>query len=317
MTSQAGKPDTQLVESRVVECFGQRVVVVTASGERSVARLFGRRVSTVCGDRVLVRCAQTEPEKLVVEVLPRATLFARTDTRGRTEPLAANISRLLVLLASEPECDLFIADRYLAGAALAGIDAAIVVNKTDLASARTDVFAGAIREYREAGYAMFEVSAHDRSGLDVLASTLRDQTAMLVGQSGVGKSTLTNALVPESSRPTRELSGATGEGRHTTVSAALFPLPHGGELIDTPGVRDYAPAPVSDAEIQYGWPEVARLAPGCRFNDCLHLREPGCAVIAAVESNEIAARRYESYRRLINVMRSLLPKHERRPFSRT
>jgi ribosome biogenesis GTPase len=141
---------------------------------------------------------------------------------------------------------------------------------------------------------------------------LASASAMLVGQSGVGKSTLTNRLAPESERATRSLSDSTGEGRHTTVSTALFRLLSGGELVDSPGVRDFAPPPVEDAMIQVGWPEILKLAPECRFNNCLHIREPGCAVTAAVAQNTVSARRYESYKRLLNIMRGLAPEYERR-----
>jgi ribosome biogenesis GTPase / thiamine phosphate phosphatase len=296
--------------ARVVESYGRHVVVRTADGERRRARLFGRRLVTICGDRVRVR-RDSEHDLLVIDVLPRATLFARTDNRGRAEPLAANLALLGVMLAPEPTCDFYIADRYLAGAALAGIEPAVVLNKIDLTGASIEPFATLAAEYRRAGYPVVEVSAHTRVGLDAARALIGVRTAMLVGQSGVGKSSLTNALVPASQRPTRELSMATGEGRHTTVSSVLFELPGGGELIDTPGVRDYAPAPVADADAQRGWPEILVRSPHCRFNDCLHLREPGCAVRDAVAAGEIAARRYESYRRFLNLIRSLLPAHER------
>ena len=145
-----------------------------------------------------------------------------------------------------------------------------------------------------------------------LQAQLCNHVAMFVGQSGVGKSTLTNRLAPESARATRTLSDSTGEGRHTTVSTALFKMPAGGELIDSPGVRDYAPPLVDDATVQVGWPEILTRAPQCRFNNCLHLREPGCAVTAAVTAGEVPPRRYESYKRLLNIMRGLAPEYERR-----
>jgi ribosome biogenesis GTPase len=141
---------------------------------------------------------------------------------------------------------------------------------------------------------------------------LTGTSAMFVGQSGVGKTTLTNRIAPESERATRALSDSTGEGRHTTVSTALFKLSGGGELIDSPGVRDYAPPPVEDAMIQVGWPEILKLAPECRFNNCMHIREPGCAVMGAVDAETLSPRRYESYKRLINIMRGLAPEYERR-----
>jgi ribosome biogenesis GTPase len=296
--------------ARVVESYGRHVVVETSDGQRAHAELFGKRLSVVCGDEVIVRPSPAGDAPRVVSVQPRRTLFARTDSRGRSEPLAANLTLLCAVIAPLPEPDPYVIDRYLAGAAYAGIRAAVVVNKCDLA--QTQDFVTVIDEYRAAGHAVVLLSARDPSTVAPLAELLKSETTMLVGQSGVGKSTLTNALVPTSARPTRELSDSTGEGRHTTTSTALFRIPTGGELIDSPGVRDYAPALVDDATVQHGWPEIVSRAPECRFNNCLHLREPGCAVRLAVENGTLSARRYESYKRLLNIMRGLAPDYERR-----
>jgi ribosome biogenesis GTPase len=302
--------------ARVIESFGRRVLIETPDGAHSRAELFGKRLSVVCGDEVRIRAARTGPDTgdapRVVAIEPRRTLFARTDSRGKTEPLAANLTLLCAVIAPEPSPDPFIIDRYLAGATFAGVRGAVIVNKCDLPAAQHGEFGTLVDEYRAAGYSVIALSAQDTGSVEPLAQLLKDQLTMLVGQSGVGKSTLTNALVPASLRPTRTLSDATGEGRHTTVSTALFRLPGGGELIDSPGVRDYAPALVDDATVQVGWPELLARAPHCRFNNCLHLREPGCAVIAAVETRELSARRYESYKRLMNIMRGLAPDYERR-----
>jgi ribosome biogenesis GTPase len=304
--------DTQ--PARVTESFGRRVIVEAADGTRRPAELFGKRLTCVCGDEVMIR----EPSQSsgdvakVVSVLPRRSLFARTDSRGRTEPLAANLTLLVVIIAPVPEPDLYIADRYLAGAALAGVTGALVVNKSELPRAAEEDFQAGVNDYERAGYSVVRLSAKQDPSVEPIRALLAGASGMLVGQSGVGKSTITNRLAPESERATRSLSDSTGEGRHTTVSTALFRLPGGGELIDSPGVRDYAPPPVEDAMIQVGWPEILKLAPQCRFNNCLHVREPGCAVLEAVAEESISARRYESYKRLLNIMRGLAPEYERR-----
>lgn len=300
--------------ARVIESFGRRVIVEARDGERLPAELFGKRMSSVCGDEVRIRrtAAGSGDVAKVVTIEPRRTLFARTDSRGRTEPLAANIELLAVIIAPEPEPDPYIADRYLAGAALAGIVGAVIVNKIELAAAQTENFSAVVREYEEAGYPVVRVSALHDADLTPIEALIDGRCSMLVGQSGVGKSTLTNRLAPQSLRATRKLSDSTGEGRHTTVSTALFRTASGGELIDSPGVRDYAPPLVEDAMVQVGWPEIMKLAPQCRFNNCLHLREPGCAVTGAVEIGALAPRRYESYKRLLNIMRGLAPEYERR-----
>lgn len=300
--------------ARVTESFGRRVIVETADGTRRPAELFGKRLTCVCGDEVEIRGPSQSSGDVakVVAVLPRRSLFARTDSRGRTEPLAANLTLLIVIIAPNPEPDLYIADRYLAGAALTGMSGALVVNKSELPRAAETDFQAGVRDYERAGYPVLRVSAKNDPSIEPIRALLASASAMLVGQSGVGKSTLTNRLAPESERPTRSLSDATGEGRHTTVSTALFRLPSGGELIDSPGVRDFAPPPVEDAMVQVGWPEILKLAPECRFNNCLHIREPGCAVLDAVAAQDISARRYESYKRLLNIMRGLAPEYERR-----
>jgi ribosome biogenesis GTPase len=306
--------DAAEVPARVIESFGRRVTVATADGATLPAELFGKRLTCVCGDEVTIRLPSRASGDVakVVTVTPRRTTFSRTDSRGRTEPLAANLSLLAVIVAPEPVPDPYIADRYLAGAALAGITGIVVVNKSELPDAAAEPFQAVMREYEAAGYEVMHLSAHSTQTVAPLKARLAGMVAMLVGQSGMGKSTLTNALVPESLRPTRTISESTGEGRHTTVSTALFRIPGSGELIDSPGVRDYAPPPVEHSQVQVGWPEILALAPQCRFNNCLHLREPGCAVTEAVAANKLPPRRYESYKRLINIIRGLPPEYERR-----
>jgi len=306
--------DAAEVSARVIESFGRRVTVTTADGATLPAELFGKRLTCVCGDQVTIRRpSQTNGDVAkVVTVAPRRTAFARTDSRGRTEPLAANLSLLAVIVAPEPVPDPYITDRYLAGAALAGITGIVVVNKSELPTAADAQFHALVREYEAAGYEVIRLSAHSVATVAPLKARLAGAVAMFVGQSGMGKSTLTNTLAPESSRPTRTISESTGEGRHTTVSTALFRIPGSGELIDSPGVRDYAPPPVEESQVQVGWPEIHALAPQCRFNNCLHLREPRCAVTKAVAANQLAPRRYESYKRLINIIRGLPKEYERR-----
>lgn len=302
--------------ARVIECYGRRVIVETATEERVAAELFGKKLTVVCGDDVRIRDARdvstTDDSPRVVFVAPRRTLFSRTDSRGRTEPLAANLTLLAVVIAAEPYPDPYMVDRYLAGAAFAGIRGAVIVNKCDLPAAAAPSFVELIAEYKHANYPVLEVSALQRTALETMTSLLQSQTTMLVGQSGVGKSTVTNALIPASERLTRTLSASSGEGRHTTVSTALLKISGIGELIDSPGVRDYAPAMIEDSYVQTGWPEIHALSSTCRFNNCLHLREPGCAITKAVAAKTLSARRYESYKRLVNIMRGLAPDYERR-----
>jgi ribosome biogenesis GTPase len=229
-------------------------------------------------------------------------VLCRSDSRGRSESLAANLDQLGVVVSPRPACDPFVVDRYIAGARYAGIDVLLIVNKLDLPADAGDL--SFVAPFRALGMPVVPVSAHSGAGLQALIERLTGRRSLLAGQSGVGKSSLLNALAGEAVRATGGLSQGSGEGRHTTVSSAIFRTPW-GEIADSPGVRDYAPPVVPLKDVQLGFDEIARRAHECRFLDCLHLREPQCAVQAAVDSGAIDPRRYESYRRLLNLTRQL------------
>jgi ribosome biogenesis GTPase / thiamine phosphate phosphatase len=281
---------------RVVAAFGRHLLVRGAAGEELRARPFGRALSVVCGDDVRCRIDAAHGELHVIEVLPRRSALWRATLRGGAEPVVANLTHLLVVLAPLPAPDLFVIDRYLAAATAGGITATLIVNKSDL-GIDADLSAE-LQVYAAAGYRALSCSAETGADVAALPALLgAGSVAALVGQSGVGKSSLVQRLVPEAQIAIGELV-RDEEGRHTTTAARLFELAGGAALIDSPGVRDFAPAVEALDERSLGFVEVARLASGCRFNDCIHMREPGCAVRAAVESGALQARRYESYRRL-------------------
>jgi ribosome biogenesis GTPase len=294
----------------VVESYGRRVVVLADdTAERLSCKIRGRRTAVVAGDRV-----RLEPESdavgtnewVVAECLPRHNVLQRTDSRGGVEDIASNLDQLGIVVAPRPTCDPFIIDRYLSGAEYAGIEGFLILNKQDLLGSPgfgPDEFAF-LDVYRGIGVPVVTVSAKHGTGLDELKARLEGRRTLLAGQSGVGKSSLTNALCQGVYRATSELSAGSGQGKHTTVSSAIVQLPW-GELTDSPGVRDYAPPVMPLPDIQRGYREIIQRAPGCRFQDCLHLREPQCAVQAAVQAGEIDLRRLESYRRLVNLTRQL------------
>ncbi len=287
----------QTLVGRVIATFGRHLLVRDADGREVRARPFGRALTVVCGDEVRCRLDARHDEVHVVEVLPRRTALYRANVRGGAEPVVANLTRLLVVLAPLPAPDLFVVDRYLAAATAASLPATLVVNKTDLGI--DAALTAELAVYRAAGYGTVACSADSGSGVAELCAVLTPGAlAALVGQSGVGKSSLVRRILPQAQLAIGALVRAQDGGRHTTTAARLFDLPHGAALIDSPGVRDFAPAAAALDERTLGFVEVERLAPGCRFSDCRHLREPGCAVRAAAADGALHARRYESYRRL-------------------
>ena len=286
----------------VVESYGRRVIVRRSGGERAPCKLKRKNLDLVAGDDVRLMLSPGDDEWTVTERLPRRNVLCRSDSRGRSESLAANLDQLGVVVAPRPTCDPFVVDRYLAGARYAGIEALLIVNKHDLPADAGDL--SFVEPLRALGLPVVPVSARAGTGLDALIERLEGRRSLLAGQSGVGKSSLLNALAGEAVRATGALSRGSGEGRHTTVSSAILSTPW-GEIADSPGVRDYAPPVVPLKDVQLGFDEIASRARDCRFLDCLHLREPQCAVQAAVESGAIDARRYESYRRLLNLTRQL------------
>jgi ribosome biogenesis GTPase len=286
----------------VVESFGRRIAVALEDGRRVDSKLRGRKLDVVVGDVVALEGDDATDDWSAVERRPRRNLFSRSNSRGNAEALAANLDQLAVVVAPRPACDLFIVDRYLAGARYAGITSILIANKCDLPRSVEDE--AALSAYRTAGVPQHDVSARSRHGMETLQQLLAGRRTLLAGQSGVGKSTLFNELSGGAFRATRTLSTATQEGRHTTVSSAIVFCPW-GELVDSPGVRDYAPPLVPLRDVQRGFAEIEAAALECRFQDCLHAREPECAVRRAVETSQIDGRRYESYRRLLNLTRQL------------
>jgi ribosome biogenesis GTPase len=282
-------------DALVIAVFGRHLLVRDASGKELKARPFGRGLTIVCGDNVRCRIDARNGEVHALELLPRRTALFRSSMRGVSEPVVANLSQLLVVLAPMPVPDLFVVDRYLAAAASSSIASTLVVNKSELGI--DDELRAELKAYAAAGYDWTVCSVRSGEGIGALLDICAGSVTALVGQSGVGKSSLVRCLIPLAEVEVGELVREE-EGRHTTTASRLFDLPNQGQLIDSPGVRDFAPAIDRLDAGNLGFVEVARLAPKCRFNDCSHMREPGCAVRTAAEAGTLHPRRYESYRRL-------------------
>lgn len=302
MSEASSDPGKSSRQGLVIACFGSRVVVRDASGQRHGCSLFGRRLSPVCGDTVQWHPATAAgAEGIVVAIEPRRTSLARIDARGEAEIVAANLSQLVAVLAPVPAPDWYTCDAYLAGASWAGLGATVVLNKCELAEAHDAALQAELANYRALGYAVFETTRERPATDAALAQALAGEVAVLVGQSGVGKSSLTNRLVPDRPALEGEISAHAGAGRHTTTASTLYPLQGGGALIDSPGVRGFAPPLPEPRWVATGFVEIERQARACRFPDCLHADTAGCAVAAAAADGRIHARRYDSYLRLLRL----------------
>ncbi len=258
--------------------------------------------SLVTGDQVIWCPSALDHQPGVIEsVQPRRSLLARPDTRGKMKAIAANIDQLFLVLAPEPEAHSLLIDRYLVAAELAGITPVLLLNKADLfktlpeASERLKQLT---QRYVQLGYPLMHTSHLQPDSLEALSAQLKDRISVFVGQSGVGKSSLINHWLPDIDLAVGALSEETRKGRHTTTTARLFHFPLGGQLIDSPGIRDFSLEHLSDADIALGFREFHPYLGHCRFRDCRHDQEPGCALREAVKSGAIDPARFESFRHL-------------------
>ncbi len=284
----------------VVARHRRHVTVENDAGERHQCALLRRQLKPLVGDEVDWR-RQADGKGVVTGVAPRHTVLTRIDGRGRREDVAANLTQLLVVAAPVPSPDWTLLDRYLVAAELIPVKAVIVFNKLDLVNAEPEP----LQDLHKIGYRVCRTSAMLGSGLGHVATVMARERGAVVGQSGTGKSSLINALLGEQLQAVGRLTEKGRHGRHTTSAATLYRLGNGGELIDSPGVRNYAPYIESAAEIERGFREFHPHLGNCRFDDCRHLAEPDCAVKAELASGGISPRRYESYEKLYDLVATL------------
>lgn len=289
----------------ITAAYGKRGRLLTANGTEHRFLLKGRKLKPVCGDRVDWSKATTGDTVILESLQQRRNILQRSGHKGTADVMAANLDVVLIVLAAQPKPDFFLTDRYIATAESMGCEAVIVRNKADLSGKLDQSTEAEMRNYAKLGYRTILSSAKDIIGMSDLSAALRSRTGILVGQSGVGKSSLINALIPTAAVAVAELSAGTQEGRHTTTASMMHSVAVGGGkngwLIDSPGVRDFLPYFGDTRDIQAGFIEIHKAADECRFANCQHLREPGCAVKAGIETDTITQRRYDSYKRLYHM----------------
>ncbi|PSW12195.1 small ribosomal subunit biogenesis GTPase RsgA [Photobacterium sanctipauli] len=262
--------------------------------------------SLVSGDRVVWRPGVESLQGIagVVEAVhERESMLTRPDYYDGVKAVAANVNQIIIVSAVLPELSLNIIDRYLIAAETIGIEPLIVLNKVDLLDPESRTMVEeTLSLYQKIGYEIRYVSSDTGEGMDALKDDLKDRVSIFAGQSGVGKSSMVNTLMPEVEAETGDVSENSGLGQHTTTAARLYHFPDGGDLIDSPGVREFGLWHLEPEQVTEAFVEFREYLGGCKFRDCKHGNDPGCIIRQAVEDGTISQERYDSYHKIIDSM---------------
>lgn len=282
----------------VIAHFGKMADVEDQTGQVHRCLLRQHLGVLVAGDKVIWQSAPTGG--VITARKDRDSVICRPDFYGELKPVAANIHQLMIVAAPEPELSTLLIDSYLVAAIALSIKPIIVLNKIDLLGSeeQCDV-RDVISVYRALGFTSIEISTVDSHGLDDCINLLKDETSVFVGQSGVGKSSIISKLLPDQDIETRAISAQSKLGSHTTTTAKLYHLPTGGQLIDSPGIREFKLSSFTQEEINQAYPEIQAAASNCKFRNCMHRSEIECAVQEKLEAGLISPFRFHNYNKLL------------------
>ena len=282
----------------VIANYGAALDVKDHTGNTIRCHLRQNLETLVVGDRVVWQPIDNI-HGVITALQPRSSLLAHPDPYGKNRLLAANIEQIFIVIAPLPPCNTNLIDQYLVAAETTGIDPLILLNKVDLLNDenRTHIEEG-LQRYRAIGYTVLYTSCKSGQGFDALHTVLHRRTSAFAGQSGVGKSSLVKELLPSHDIPIGELSAQNSLGQHTTSVSRLYPLPQEGNIIDSPGVRAFRLQAVSEHELEHGFREFVPYLGHCKFRNCRHLDEPGCALIEAMKQGRIHKERLGSFYKL-------------------
>ncbi len=289
---------TQTQQGLITAAFGRHYLVELNDGEILECVPRGKKSEIACGDRVEIQRSSAD-QGVIGHTLPRSSLLYRSDAY-RQKIIAANVTQIICVVAVEPSFNDALLARCLIAAHDQQLATLIVLNKCDLPA---DAARATLAPYRAIGYRVLEISAQQNSA--PLLAFLQGHTSVLVGQSGMGKSTLINGLLPDAKAATREISTVLDSGKHTTTHARLYHLNADTHLIDCPGVQMFGLHHLSLGEIESGFIEFAAYLGQCRFHNCSHTHEPNCALLDAVKAGKIDARRMQLFQEISRPVRAI------------
>jgi len=302
------------MQALVYKSTGSWYLLRNEEGEEFKARIKGKfKIDDITstnpiavGDVVELDKEDGEESIVITDIHDRKNYITRQSPHNKHmhHIVAANLDQSILLATlKEPKTSTGFIDRFLVASEAYHVPAIIVFNKTDLHKTKEKEKFEKIKSiYEKIGYPVFAMSVTNNEGVEEVKELLKGKTTLLSGHSGVGKSSFINTIFPANIIKTQEVSGWSGKGLHTTTFAEMFDLPFGGKIIDTPGIREFAMMDIEPHELSHYFPEMKALIHGCKFNNCMHVEEPGCAVKAAVEANRIAAERYISYLNILGTI---------------
>ena len=302
------------MQALVYKSTGSWYQVKNEAGEEFKARVKGKfKIDGITstnpiavGDVVDIDKEEGEESIVITNIHDRKNYITRQSPHNKHlhHIVAANLDQSILLATlKDPKTSTGFIDRFLVASEAYHVPAIIVFNKSDLYQTKEkEKFEKVKSMYEKIGYPVYSMSINENAGINEVKELLKNKTTLLSGHSGVGKSSFINTIFPENIIKTQEVSGWSGKGLHTTTFAEMFDLPFGGKIIDTPGMREFAMMDIEPHELSHYFPEMKALINNCRFNNCMHIEEPGCAVKAAVEENEISPERYINYLNILGTI---------------
>lgn len=308
-----------LESGTVISRYGQHADIEDSAGKILLCDIRRTVKSLICGDRILWRrakitenTAQSDRQGVIEAVEDRDSILTRPDFYDGVKPIAANINQIIIVSAILPDFTPNIIDRYLVAAEDVEIAPVILLNKIDLMDEQIRAQIEKFQQiYQSIGYDFHIASNETGQGIDNLQQLLTDNISIFVGQSGVGKSSLTNSLLPDTNISTKAVSENSRLGQHTTTVARLYHFPKGGQLIDSPGIREFGLWHLEPDRVTWCFKEFREYLGSCKFRDCKHKTDPGCSIREAVEQGHIHQERFDSYHRIIQSMQDNKPNHNR------